>query len=183
MRLLSAIGVLAILVVIAGAIYFFVGFYNVAADSHEPQVVSSALVSVRQASVARHAAGITPPASINDLSVIRSGASAFVARGCVNCHGAPGLEWAKFSEGLEPAPPDLKEVGPPADPAQIFWVIKNGIRMTAMPSFGKVGVQDEEIWSLVALVKSLDKISDADFKAWTAPSAGQGGTGSQPVPP
>ena len=73
-RLLAVIGVIAILVVIAGAIYLFAGFYDVAADAQEPDVVSSALVSVRQASVARHAAGLTPPVSMSDNSVIQSGA-------------------------------------------------------------------------------------------------------------
>lgn len=175
MRVLAAIGVLAILAVIAGAVYFFAGFYNVAANVTEPDIVSSSLVSVRQASVARHAEGITPPVSMDDSSVIQSGARAYAARGCANCHGAPGVQWAKFSEGLEPAVPDLKEVGPPRDPAQIFWIIRNGIRMTAMPSFNRAGVNDDEIWTLTAFVKNLDKISEADFQAWTAPPA-EGGT-------
>lgn len=182
MRLLAGIGILAILVVIAGMVYFFAGFYDVAADAQEPEVVSGTLVSVRQASVARHAAGLTPPVSMSDASVIQSGARAFAASGCVNCHGAPGVTWARFSEGLEPAAPDLKEVGPPADPAQLFWIIKHGIRMTAMPSFSKVGLKDDEIWTLAAFVKNLDKISEADFKAWTAPSADQGSAGGQSLP-
>lgn len=181
-RLLAVIGVIAILVVIAGVIYLFAGFYDVAADAQEPDVVSSALVSVRQASVARRAAGLTPPVSMSDNSVIQSGARAFARVGCVNCHGAPGATWAKFSEGLEPAAPDLKEVGPPTDPAQLFWIIKHGIRMTAMPSFSKVGVEDDEIWTLAAFVKNLDKISEADFKAWTAPPAEQGVTGAESRP-
>ena len=119
---------------------------------------------------------------MSDNSVIQSGARAFATLGCINCHGAPGAAWAKFSEGLEPAAPDLKEVGPPTDPAQLFWVIKHGIRMTAMPSFSKVGVEDDAIWTLAAFVKNLDKISEADFKAWTAPPAEQGATGAESRP-
>jgi hypothetical protein len=85
----------------------------------------------------------------------------------VHCHGAPGVEWSKFSEGLNPGPPDLKDVvdDPPQD---IFWVIKNGIKMTGMPSFGKIEVPDQEIWSIVAFVKKLPTISEDDYKAWTA---------------
>ena len=42
----------------------------------------------------------------------------------------PGVNWAKFSEGLHPDPPDLKDVVGELSPAQLFWVIKNGINMT-----------------------------------------------------
>jgi len=57
-----------------------------------------------------------------------------------------------------PIRPNLKEVADD-EPRQIFWVIKNGINMTGMPSFGKIGVDDKEIWSIVAFVK---KWSDGD---------------------
>jgi mono/diheme cytochrome c family protein len=181
MRLLAAIGVLAILVVIAAAVYFFRGYYNVAADAAESDYVSSSLVAVRQASIARHASGIRPPLSMDDRAAIQAGARAFMTAGCVLCHGAPGVMWSGFAEGLNPGPPDLKELAPQADPAQLFWVIKNGIRMTGMPSFSKAGLDDNEIWRLTAFVKNLDKVSDADFKAWTAPVPGQSGVSSGSV--
>lgn len=100
--------------------------------------------------------------------MIQAGAKAFSQRGCVNCHGAPGVNWQKFSEGLNPDPPDLKEIAAEREPVQLFWVVKNGIRMTGMPSFGSIGVDDKEIWSIVAFVKKLPNVSEADFKSWTA---------------
>jgi Cytochrome C oxidase, cbb3-type, subunit III len=75
---------------------------------------------------------------------------------------------AKFSEGLHPDPPDLKEVVDQLSPAQLFWVVKHGINMTGMPSFEQAGVKDDEIWSIVAFLKKLPKVSEADYKAWTA---------------
>ena len=74
----------------------------------------------------------------------------------------------KFSEGLHPDPPDLKEVVDELSPAQLFWVIKNGINMTGMPSFAAAGAKDEEIWSIVAFLKKLPNVSEADYRAWTA---------------
>ena len=88
--------------------------------------------------------------------------------GCANCHGAPGVKWLKYSEGLHPDPPDLKEVAGKLSPVQLFWVIKNGINMTGMPSFAQAGAQDDEIWSITAFVKKLPSVSDADYKTWTA---------------
>jgi len=48
-------------------------------------------------------------------------------------------------------------------------VIKNGINMTGMPSFALAGAKDEDLWSIVAFLKKLSSISEADYKAWTAP--------------
>ena len=78
------------------------------------------------------------------------------------------MKWQKFSEGLNPDPPDLKEIVQEREPAQLFWAIKNGIKMTGMPSFGAIGVDDKEIWSVVAFIRKLPNTSEADFKAWIA---------------
>jgi mono/diheme cytochrome c family protein len=171
MRYLAGIGVLAIVVGIGAAVYFFGGYYNVAATQPDPGVVTWALQQVRMASVARHT-GVTPAVSLDDPAIVQAGARAFAARGCANCHGAPGVEWAKFSEAMRPDPPDLKEIGTHREPSQLFWVIKNGINMTGMPGFSLIGADDKEIWSIVAFVKKLPGVSDADFKAWTALAPG-----------
>jgi mono/diheme cytochrome c family protein len=176
--LLALIGVLAILCVIAAAVFFFGGFYSVAGTAAESDLVGWALSHIRNASIARHATD-TPPASLNDPASVQAGARAYSKRGCVNCHGGPGVEWAKFSEGLHPDPPDLKDVANEATAQQLFWVIKNGINMTGMPSFGAVEVGDREIWTIVAFVKKLPSVSEADFKAWTESS---GGAPSAPAP-
>jgi mono/diheme cytochrome c family protein len=125
-------------------------------------------VHVRTASIAKHAKD-KPPMSLDDPTVVKAGAKAFAERGCANCHGAPGVSWAKFSEGLKPDPPDLKDLANERDPEQLFWVIKNGINMTGMPSFGMIEVPDKDIWSIVAFIKKLPSVSEADYKSWTAP--------------
>ena len=166
MRILAFIGALGIVVAIIAAVFFFGGYYDIAATQQDNGVVAWALIQVRQASISRHATD-TPPTNLNDPTTIQAGAKAFAARGCVNCHGGPGAQWAKFSEGLNPGPPDLKDVASGLQPQEIFWVIKNGIRMTGMPSFGATGVPDPEIWSIAAFVKKLPTVSDSDFKTWT----------------
>jgi mono/diheme cytochrome c family protein len=164
-KLLALIGLLAIVVAIVAAGYFFGGFYSVAATQPEPEIVAWALKRVRMSSVARHA-NDKPPSSLDDAALVRSGAKAFSARGCVNCHGAPGVEWGKWSEGLRPDPPDLTKVVKEREPSELFWVVKNGINMTGMPSFGAIGVPDPELWSIVAFLKKLPGVSPEDYKAW-----------------
>ena len=167
MRFLALIGVLAILVAVGAAVFLFGGFYSVAGTAPDLSIVSSALIHVRQASISRHATDV-PPMSLDDPAAIQAGARAFATRGCVNCHGGPGAKWAKFSEGLNPSPPDLKEVVTGLQAPELFWVIKNGINMTGMPSFGPIGVPDPEIWSIAAFLKKLPNVSEQDYRTWTA---------------
>jgi mono/diheme cytochrome c family protein len=165
MRLLALIGGLGIIGAIAAAVFFFGGYYSVSAIQADPSIVAWSLTNVRNASINRHATD-QPPMSLDDPAVIRAGAVAFDHRGCTQCHGAPGVDWAKFSEGLRPDPPDLKDVAKDTTAPQIFWVVKNGINMTGMPSFGRAGVEDKEIWAIAAFVKKLPTISDGDYQQW-----------------
>lgn len=168
MRFLAAIGALALIVSVGAAIYFFTGFYSVAATSEDPGIVKWTMVQVRTASIARHAT-ISPPDKFDEPARVQAGAREFATRGCTNCHGGPGVPWGKFSEGLRPDPPDLKDVVNDLSPAQIFWIVKNGINMTGMPSFALAGAQDQPLWDIVAFLKKLPGVSEADYKAWTAP--------------
>ena len=168
MRILALIGALAIVVAIGAAIFFFGGFYSVAENQDDPAAVAWALAHIRAASVARHAAE-TPPSSLDDRATVKAGARAYATIGCVNCHGGPpDANWAKWSEGLKPIPADLKVMAKERTAPQLFWVIKNGLKFTGMPSFGLAGAKDQDIWSIVAFIRNLPKMSDDDYKAWTA---------------
>ncbi|WFU18693.1 cytochrome c [Bradyrhizobium sp. CB3481] len=167
MRLLATIGALAIVFGIGIAVFFFGGYYSVAGTAEDPAVVTWALTKVRVASINRHATD-NPPASFGDNNMVQAGAKAYASNGCANCHGAPGVMWLKYSEGLHPDPPDLKKVAGDLSPSQVFWIIKNGINMTGMPSFELAGAKDDEIWSIAAFVKKLPMVSEADYKSWTA---------------
>ena len=168
MKILATIGALAVAVAVVAVVFFCGGFYSVAGTSEEPAIVKWALIQVRTASISRHA-NDAPPATFGDPANVQAGAQEFAEHGCTNCHGGPGVNWAKFSEGLHPDPPDLKDVVNDRTPAQLFWVIKNGINMTGMPSFALAGAKDEDLWKIVAFLKKLPTVSEADFKAWTAP--------------
>jgi len=166
MRILATIGVLGILVAVAAAIFFLGGFYSVAATSPEPDAVRWALIYVRTVSIEHHAVE-KPPMSLDDPATVQSGARVFARLGCPNCHGAPGVDWAKFSEGMRPGPPDLNEIAPALTAQQIFWVVKNGINMTGMPSFGAIKTPDNDLWAVAAFVKKLPLVTPDDYKAWT----------------
>jgi mono/diheme cytochrome c family protein len=45
---------------------------------------------------------------------------------------------------------------------EIFWIVRNGIRMTGMPSFG-ITYPDAKLWEMVALVKSLPRMPPQEY--------------------
>jgi hypothetical protein len=167
MRLLAAIGALAILVSLGAAGFFFSGYYSISGVEPDNGAVTWALTRVRNASIEKHAPS-KAAVNVEDAAVIEAGARAFGARGCPTCHGAPGADWAKFSEGLRPDAADLSEVAKSRSAGQIFWVVKNGINMTGMPSFARVGATDDEIWKIAAFVKKLGSVSPEDYKKWAS---------------
>ena len=135
------------------------------ATSFAPEQIGAFAALVRE----READSVVGPiAIVVGVGPLAQQARAFSERGCVNCHGAPGVNWAKFSEGLRPDPPDLKELVDELRPQELFWVVKHGIHMTGMPSFGLIEMPDREIWTIVAFVKKLPSVTDDEFKAWTS---------------
>jgi mono/diheme cytochrome c family protein len=77
---------------------------------------------------------------------------------CVMCHGAPGVAGAELSKGINPPAPSLGNGENGTPDGRLFWVIKHGIRMTAMPAFGPTHT-DEEIWKIVAFIRHLPDLT------------------------
>src|SRR5258708_20277190 len=120
MRLLALIGFLAIVVGVAALVFFFGGFYSVAATNAEPAPVSWALIKVRMASVDRNATE-QPPSGFDTPEKVQAGAKAYMARGCTNCHGGPRGGGQKIFQSLSPPPPPPQNhVSPPPPPPPIL---------------------------------------------------------------
>jgi len=81
---------------------------------------------------------------------------------CVVCHAAPGKERTPTSKGMRPQPPLLAEASKQWTNAQLFRIVKNGVKMTGMPAFGPTH-SDEKIWNLVGFIRRLPQISPDEF--------------------
>ena len=153
---------------VGAGVFFLGGFYDVAASEQDPALVSLALIHVRQASIERHA-DAPVPAGLYAPARVRDGVQTYRTLGCQDCHGGLGAPPARFSEGLNP-PPNLKAVIGDITPAQLFWVLKYGIKMSAMPSFGtgRQPAPDADLWDVVAFLKQVPSLSPDDLGAWYA---------------
>lgn len=154
--------VLAVLGV-AGALFVaFSGVANVAADEKAPAVVDWFLGTTSDHAVANRAAAIPVP-DLDNSKMVREGYDHYHEM-CVGCHGAPGLERSEVARGLNPEAPDLAARDAPG-PAEEFWVVKHGIRMTGMPAFGPTH-SDDKIWDIVAFLQRLKGMSASDYAAF-----------------
>jgi mono/diheme cytochrome c family protein len=138
------------------------GRFNVAATA-PPDFTDKLAPWVLDKSIERRARDITD-AVARDPGAVGRGMSHY-RENCLPCHGAPGVDAAEFPEGMNPTPPDIDSPTlQHATDAELFWVIKNGIRMTGMPAFG-VNHKDEEIRDIVAFVRHATQITDAERQA------------------
>jgi hypothetical protein len=92
---------------------------------------------------------------------------------CKSCHGAPGYPAEAVGKGMNPPPPDLKESASEMTPAELFWVTKQGIKMTGMPSWGATH-DDEDLWAVVAFMKELPNIDAASYESMLLSAKGMG---------
>ena len=154
--------VIVLLVLALAAVGFiYSGIYDVAATAPDTGLIQWALETTQHRSVHRRAEQVEAPPSLDDPNLIRTGMIEYHEL-CVVCHGAPGVPISPVGQGLNPSPPELaKESGEEA--GELFWVTKNGIKMTGMPAFG-VTHSDEELWAIVAFMKKMGDLSHEEYQ-------------------
>ncbi len=145
------------------------GLYDVAADRPHTPWMQYVLQTIRTRSIATRSADIIVP-QLDDPNRVSEGAEHYAAM-CTGCHLAPGLRDTELRQGLLPQPPNLSRQE--VDPAQAFWIIKHGIKATAMPAWGK-SHDDEAIWNLVAFVQQLPKMTPEQYRVATATPTREG---------
>ncbi|MBY0510160.1 MAG: cytochrome c [Rhodospirillaceae bacterium] len=156
------IGVLALaaVVVIGGFGFVYAGIYNVAASDPHWGLVYKVLETVRIQSIKAHARGIEVPKNLKDEATVVMGTDHFAAH-CAVCHGAPGVPKGDIAHGLYPAPPDLAHAAAHLSPGELFWTVKNGLKMTGMPSWKDH--TDAELWSTVAFMQRLPGMTEEEY--------------------
>ncbi len=163
MKYILSIIVVAIFLIVAVAIFVWSGRYNVAATVPHWDITVWLMKEMVNRSIKFHSRGIQPPPS-KDPKLVSIGFREFHAM-CRLCHGAPSYPPSEFAQGLYPKPPDLgeKETQNMSD-AELYWVVKNGIKMTGMPGFGPTHAE-EELRAIVAFVKRIPDIQAKEYEA------------------
>ena len=158
----AAIGI-AVLVPLGAFAFVKSGIYNVAASSPHTRFTTWLTHETMIQSVRRRASGIAAPASFSAAQVA-AGFCAYETH-CVACHGAAGVARQRWAGGMEPAPPYLVDSTRKFTAPQLFWTVKNGIKMTGMPSW-RESLRDEEIWNVVAFLEAMPRMDSNSYRRW-----------------
>ena len=165
MKIAPAIGLFLAVAVAAVLTFIYWGVYDIGATTPHFGVTHWILRTTMERSVKREARGVNIP-ELDDPEKVHMGFRNFHAM-CVTCHGAPGIPPSEMSKGLYPEAPDLVVAAKAWTPAELFVIIKRGIKMSGMPAW-ETTHSGEEIWALVAFVKLLPTMPVAEYQAAVA---------------
>lgn len=179
---LALFGAAAAIASALGAVAYYGGFIDVSADAPHAPIVFDFIQEARERSIERRAREITPPADLSDSERVRRGAGNYEAM-CAQCHLSPGKPNTEIRQGLSPPPPDLTKSSNQQQPssaasARRFWVIKHGIKASAMPAWSKGGMEDAAIWDLTAFLDRLPALSPEQYQSLVAASNGHSHLGA-----
>jgi len=144
--------VVIVAVVVAGL--YFVSQADISALPEPGKFETAVATRARNWLIERAARGPLPPAPPMNAENIAAGSNTY-GMACASCHGQNGRTPAPIGRSMYPRVVDLGS--PPVQALsdrELFWVIKNGIRLTGMPGFARIN-SDKEIWQLVYYVRSL----------------------------
>jgi thiosulfate dehydrogenase len=162
---------------IVGLVVIPVGVYMYFSSGSAPVATSSAPMPFEKmlAGMALHARmGKEMPKSVPitaDESAYVAGAQVYKDH-CAVCHGLPGQSQTAIAQGMFPKPPKLVEGKGVTDdaPAETYWKVAGGIRMTGMPGFDK-NLSTTQMWQVSLLLANADKLPKAAKDALTAAPA------------
>lgn len=158
-------GIVVLIGAAAGA-FVGLGLYDVAGNTPHTQPVYSLLEITKQQSVRRQARHIdVPPLQAPTLQA--RGAVCYREH-CLQCHGAPGMGPAPIGLSMQPLPGPLSDATRHWSAAEIYWITRNGLKMTGMPAW-QHRLHERDLWAVVAFVQQLPRLHPAELGArWQA---------------
>ena len=172
---------------IGAAVVVASGVISVRASSGHWPVTAWLLDAAKLQSVRTYSLGVTAPALDDQALVVRG--AAHYAIGCESCHGSPDTRVPPVMNAMTPPPPELKgDRLTRWTPAQLFSIVKHGIKFTGMPAW-PAQQRDDEVWQVVAFLARLPEMSRTEYRqlAGREPEGDNPGvpvgTGGQPEVP
>jgi mono/diheme cytochrome c family protein len=148
--------VAAFVVLPIGALsYFRLGLAEVRSDAKPPAWESALMRSAVHASVRRSASGVQAPLPAPSEEALVEGGRLYF-NGCMGCHGEPGKPQQEDLSHYPPVP-QLPQAGTQYSEPEIYWVVKHGIRNTAMSAYGPF-YSEKEMWTLASFLHRINNL-------------------------
>ena len=147
------------------------GAYNMAVTEKHWAITEKLITWVREGSIKARAKDLKVPTfEFEEEDMLAKGFAQYHAM-CTGCHLTPGKQPSELAVGLYPQAPLFYERAPVINEEdklylfkKYFWVIKHGIKMTAMPAWGSTH-DDESIWTMAAFILTLHGMTDEQYAA------------------
>lgn len=166
---LAAVAGAGVLAAAGAAAFVWYGVYDVSATGPHLQPVHTMLEIALKRAVQARADAHPPPVDLKTPLRVMQGAACFRDR-CVACHGAPGVAPERFSLGMQPVPSSLIEATRHWRLQDLYWITRNGIKMSGMPAW-EYRLDEGELWSVVAFLDALPLMTPDQYRAITGPPA------------
>jgi mono/diheme cytochrome c family protein len=165
------LGVLITLMAGAVAVLAFLGLglMPVSADA-KPGAFETWLAGfARDAAIEREAPERESPVAATPENL--AAAALLYRDNCAGCHGTPDAKENVFGASLYPPAPQFlsataREHFPDSD-GELFVVVRDGIRFTAMPTFAHM-LKEDDLWKLVVFLKRLDDLTPEVLRSLSA---------------
>ena len=179
-HLLIGAGIAIVAIVPLGAFAFIKsGIYDVGASRPHTRLTEWITHETMTHSVKRRATGLTAPREISGRQVL-AGFCTYETH-CVACHGAAGIAREHWVSGMEPQPPYLVDATEKWTASELFWIAKNGIKMTGMPSW-RDSLSDAQLWNVVGFIEAARRLPPQTYSTWRSQRMCGAVSGPWPAP-
>jgi mono/diheme cytochrome c family protein len=146
---------------IIGLCVIFGGLYDTRASTPHAPIVAWAVHAAMIHSTARLADASRTPKPVTPEALL-AGAREY-HRHCLACHGGPGMARAPWASAMLPTPPFLIDAPARWSHAELYTIIHDGVKMTAMPAWGEID-SDDQVANVVAFVEALPRLTPEQFR-------------------
>ena len=143
---------------LGGWLYLRLGFADLRAKALPSWFESEISLTALHASAARHAPAGNNPIQATEPNLL-NGARLYRDK-CADCHGRPDNPLSDYGASFNPPAPQFMKVHPRLADRENFYIIKNGVRRSAMPAWGNI-MADSEIWEVALFLSHLDDLPPA----------------------
>lgn len=96
--------------------------------------------------------------------IVSQGQEVFLGS-CAQCHGADGHGGTDIGRNMTPPAMDLTSAHVQHwSDAELFWIIKNGVRLTGMPAW-QSSISDNDTWKLAHFIHNLPSLGTSSTSA------------------
>ena len=161
-RLFIALVMCLLIFALAGAIYGMLMVHRGFSTRTPPGAIEARIAStMRSAGVPSHYKSLRNPVNATP-DVLQDGMGHW-ADHCATCHGNNGSGDTMYGKTLYPRPPDMRrKATQDMSDGELYYTIQNGIMLSGMPAFGEPGDNDLDSWKLVAFIRHLPSLSQAE---------------------